>query len=88
MKTFLLFSEDIQKVEELISDGWEFYLNYGDHTFECGFETINWEADFTRKLETGGYDNHESGYGDTAGLAINQAYQNIKQEKRLKIRND
>lgn len=77
----------LDQIEELISDGWEFFLNFGDHTYndvvKYDFKNSQWLADFTRKMENGLWDNHEVGLGDTIDEAINIAYHNIKNAKKL-----
>ena len=83
----LISQESTDKINELIKDGWEFTLHYGDHTM-FGVQHIGWEGDFTRSLESGLWDNHECGYGSTPDEAINNTYNNIKNGKRLKHRKD
>lgn len=79
----LISQESTDKINELIKDGWEFTLHYGDHTM-FGVEHIGWESDFTRRKEDGLWDNHECGYGSTPDESINNTYNNIKNGKRLK----
>ena len=65
------------QIKELIDDGWLFMLDYGQSG--TGNKTpIQWEADFTRKLSNGLYDNHKSGHGNSPNDAVHNAYQNIK----------
>lgn len=72
------------QVNELIKHGWSFTLHYGDNTTWCDtIEQPCWEADFTRKKVNGLWDNHESGYGNTPDIAIDKAYNNIKNGVRL-----
>jgi len=78
----LINPESTAKINELIKDGWEFTLHYGDHT-SFGQQHIGWESDFTRRLESGLWDNHECGYGSTPDESINNTYNNIKTGKRL-----
>ena len=69
-------------VEEFIKDGWEFDLLWTDWKKEGNFR---WEADFTRRLDNGLWDNHEEGISkDDPNIAIKNAYNNIKTGKRLK----
>jgi hypothetical protein len=71
------------KVKELISDGWEFTLHYGEHDTYCEIKELSWEADFTRKKVDGGWDNHKCGYALLPDDAIKMAYDNIKNGVRL-----
>lgn len=68
----------------LMNEGWEFMLHYGDHTGYSNIGGNSWEANFTRKLEHGGWDNHECGYALTPNAAVMAAYKNIKEGRRLK----
>jgi len=65
-------------MNELISEGWEFSLHYGDHKTDCDIKQPCWQADFTRMKDDGLWDNHECGYGSQPGLAVEIAYRNIK----------
>jgi hypothetical protein len=72
------------QVNELIKQGWEFTLHFGDNRTWCDIiEQPCWEADFTRKKDNGLWDNHESGYGNSPDLAIEKAYNNIINGVRL-----
>jgi hypothetical protein len=82
-KSLLISPESTDQIKELINQGWEFSLHYGDHTMFSS-KRIDWESDFTRQMEDGLWDNHESGYGSTPDESINNAYNNIKNGKRLK----
>lgn len=75
----IIDNETSNKIESLISDGWEFYLHYGNHETYCdkNMPQINWEADFTRKLKNGKWDNHKCGYGIEPTEAINIAIYNV-----------
>lgn len=86
METNLISLISSKQVNELISDGWEFTLHYGDHSTYCDIKEPSWECDFTRKGDDGLWDNHECGYGHSPESAIEKAYQNIKNGVRL-IRN-
>ena len=69
-------------IRELIQQDWQFMLTWTDLDKKG---TWYWEADFSRQLPNGRYDNHESGFDDcNPNIAIKQAYQNIKDGKRLK----
>jgi hypothetical protein len=72
------------QINELLKDGWEFMLHYGDHKTFCDIQEACWEADFTRLINNGLWDNHESGYDVDPNIAINIAYKNIKNGIRLK----
>ena len=72
-----------KKVQELLDDGWEFTLHYGDHSTYCNIKVPSWEADFTRRLRSGLWDNHKDGYALTVDGAIDDAYYNIKNGIRL-----
>ena len=72
----VLTTETYNKINELINKGWEFTLHYGIH--RRSINTPDWEADFTRKLSTGLWDNHMQGYGATPNIAIDMSYMNIK----------
>jgi hypothetical protein len=74
----------LDRAMELIEQGWEFFLHYGDHSTYSDIQEPCWEADFTRKLKNGKWDNHEDGYGLTPDIAIEKAYNNIKNGVRLK----
>jgi len=84
MKNLLLGETAVNQINELIEQGWEFFLHYGDHKTYCNIETNSWEADFTRRLDNGLWDNHKSGYGESADIAVNIAYKHIKKGNRLK----
>jgi hypothetical protein len=71
------------QINELIQLGWDFFLHYGDHETYCEIDGYSWEADFTKRKDDKLWDNHESGYGLTASDAITNAYNNIKNGKRL-----
>lgn len=71
------------QVNELINNGWEFTLHYGDHKTYCKIQEPSWEADFTRKKDNGLWDNHECGYDNSPDGAIRKAYNNIKNGVRL-----
>ena len=71
------------QVNELIKQGWEFTLHHGDHKTYCDIQEPCWEADFTRKKDDGLWDNHECGYGNSPDLAIENAFNNIKNGVRL-----
>ena len=77
----------LDQIEELIGDGCEFSLHFGVHknndTVKYDFNNSQWLADFTRKMENCLWDNHESGLSDTIDGAINIAYHNIKNGKKL-----
>jgi len=79
--------KSLDQINELINDGWEFSLHFGDHkyndTIKYDFNNSQWLADFTRKLKNGLWDNHEVGLSDTIDGAIDIAYHNIKISKRL-----
>jgi hypothetical protein len=79
----LLDAEATKQVMELIKEGWEFSLHFGDHSSYCDLDLPCWEADFTIKLANGKWDNHECGYSYTPGEAINQSYMNIKNGNRF-----
>ena len=71
-------------IKELISQGWDFMLHYGHHELESKIiKGLSWEADFTRKMENGLWDNHECGYALSPNDAVNMAYNNIKTGKKL-----
>lgn len=72
------------QINELIGLGWEFMLCYGEYHSYCDIEGSCWEADFTKKMINGKWDNHESGYSIIVDEAINKAYYNIKNGNRLK----
>lgn len=72
----MLNKESTRKIEQMISDGWQVYLGFGDDG------VLIWECDFTRKLPRGGYDNHLPGGSEDINEAVNQAYQNILDGKR------
>jgi hypothetical protein len=73
------------QVTELIKQGWEFTLHYGDNSAWCkDMQQPCWEANFTRKKDNGLWDNHESGYCSSPDSAIEIAYNNIKKGVRLK----
>jgi hypothetical protein len=74
---YLINAESSILVNELISEGWSFFLNVENN------DELLWEADFTRKLDSGLYDNHRSGYSKDPNVAINDAYINIKKGNRL-----
>lgn len=80
----LLNMVNTTKINELIKEGWEFSLHFGNHSKWCDISGNSWEADFTKKMENGLWDNHESGYGVTPDNAVNLAYDNIKEGNRLK----
>ena len=80
---YLLKKETTTKIKELTKDGWEFTLHFGDHSTECPVNENTWEADFTRKMKNGLYDNHKCGYSLSADEAVNKAYSNIKNGVRL-----
>ena len=71
------------QVNELIKNGWEFSLHYGDHKTYCDIQEPSWEADFTRKMDNGLWNNHESGYDNSPDGAIRKAYNNIKNGVKL-----
>jgi hypothetical protein len=73
-----LSTESKMLIDELISSGWHFMLNIGSEA-DPGI----WEADFTRKLENGFWDNHKVGFSTNVNEAIKQAYNNIKNGIRL-----
>jgi hypothetical protein len=79
----LLNERSVQQINELIKDNWEFSLHFGDHQFDCDLKLPSWEADFTKRLETGKWDNHKCGYSYVPDEAINSAYMNIKNGVRL-----
>ena len=72
------------QIKEMIKDGWEFYLHFGDHSEYSTIDQPSWEADFTRKLDNGKWDNHQCGYADSPDSAINDAYLIVKNGFRLK----
>lgn len=72
------------KVNELIKDGWEFMLHYGDHASYCDIQEPCWEADFTRRKDNGLWDNHKCGYDNSPDLAVEKAYNNVKNGVRLR----
>jgi len=72
------------QVNELIKQGWEFTLHYGDHKTYCDIQEPSWEADFTKRKNNGLWDNHECGYGNSPDDAIRKAHNNIKNGVRLK----
>lgn len=82
----LLSAVASNQVNELIKQGWEFALHYGNHETYCDIREPSWEADFTRKKENGLWDNHECGYDHSPDGAIKMAYNNIKNGVRLKRR--
>jgi hypothetical protein len=82
----LISLESELKIKELIGQGWEFMLHFGNHSIFKNDEIDTWETDFTIKLENGLWDNHESGYGKTPDESISNAYNNIKNGKRLNLR--
>lgn len=71
------------QVNELIKQGWEFTLHYGEHETYCDIKEPSWEANFTRRKENGFWDNHKCGYDYTPDGAIRMAYNNIKNGVRL-----
>ena len=73
---YLLNELATTEIRQLVEAGWYFMLNIE--------KKDEWEADFTRKIPGGWYDNHEVGGGTTANEAVHNAYQNIKQGKRLR----
>ena len=79
----LLGEVAVMKINELIGNGWEFTLHYGDHMTYCEIEEPSWEADFTKKKVNGKWDNHKCGYGTLPDDAVNKAYDNIKNGLRL-----
>lgn len=70
-------------INELINEGWEFMLHYGDHETYCDRPNSYWEANFTRQKNDGKWDNHRCGYGENADIAIKEAYDNIRNGLRL-----
>lgn len=58
-------------------------MHYSDNSIS---KRICWESDFTRKLPNGLWDNHEVGHGDTPDIAIENAYANIKNGIKFKIK--
>lgn len=83
-KKSLLNTSASNQIRELIEDGWEFMLVYGDNSTRCDIKELCWEADFTRQKDDGYWDNHESGYDLCPNEAINKAYNNIKNGVKLK----
>lgn len=79
----LISKETYLKTIELIKEGWEFTLHFGDHSTWCSLKVNSWEADFTRKMKNGLWDNHKCGYSLSADEAVNKAYSNIKNGVRL-----
>ena len=73
-------------VKKLIADNWQFMLVYAPVVHSSTeLPEWCWEADFTKQLLSGVYDNHESGFHSTdPNEAIKEAYQNVKDGKRLK----
>ena len=78
-----MITKGVEKlIKELIAEGWSFDLVWTDMHSEGNFR---WEADFTRRIEGGKWDNHESGIdADDPNEAIREAYDNIRSGKRLK----
>lgn len=82
----MLTQESFDKINELISLGWSFMLTHGDIYGEI--LNFGWECDFTRKLPSGRYDNHETGISvDDPNIAVAIAYDNIKAGKKLNLSN-
>jgi hypothetical protein len=79
----MITTETTEKINELITQGWEFMLHYGDHSTYCDIKEPSWEADFTIKGKNNLWDNHESGYSLCPNEAIITAYNNIKGGVRL-----
>lgn len=75
--------DSMSKILELISEGWEMLIHWGDHTSWTDVPSPSWEVDFTRRKENGLYDNHESGYSNNINEAISVAYNNIRNGIRL-----
>ena len=86
MINFTISKESQNKVEELINDGWDFFIHFGDNydMDECDIKEKCFEVDFTRQLEDGGYDNHVDGYDINPNIAIAIAYNNIKSGNRYR----
>lgn len=86
----MIIKEVWDLVEELIKKKWQFDLVYTDmYTYGSKkyqkIKGMRWEADFTKRLKGGLWDNHESGVSkDDPNEAIKLAYDNIKTGKRLK----
>jgi len=64
------------QINEMVEAGWSFMLNVENKK--------EWEADFTKKLPSGLWDNHETGNDESPNVAVHKAYQNIKEGRRLK----
>jgi hypothetical protein len=85
IKPFTLSLIAMDCITELINKGWQFMLTYEQRT--TGIGPRGYEADFTRKLKNGLWDNHELGHSlNDPGEAVCCAYRNIKEGKRLKRR--
>ena len=82
----LLTEKASEQINELISKGWEFMLNYGSNV-GINLKQFGWEADFTRKLKNGGWDNHKPGYSKlNPSMAVYRAYDNIKKHRKYGVR--
>lgn len=75
--------ESLDKVNELIREGWEFMLSCSSISYDNETGERSWEADFTRKV-VNRWDNHESGFNPDPNVAIAEAYDNIRNGRRLK----
>ncbi len=79
--TFVITESAKRKIEELCNEGWEFDLCYSS----IMSDSMQWEADFTRSLPNGRWDNHEFGVSkNNPSKAIEQAYKNIRTGKKVK----
>ena len=81
-KMTLINEKSTDMINELIKDGWHFTLTWCDILSKEN--EMKWEADFTKRMTNGLWDNHKDGESLDVNKAIEIAYNNIKTGKRLK----